>query len=511
MFSNITDHNDVQSFIDNLTAAVSAGDQKVDLFLALPSLKSLLQEYSPDMGDEHYSFLGESAFYFAVNCLLAKKLRQYDDQLLRLTARQFRNIQSFAIPLFLKTKLEKYVRTGEIKSAFLSITGILYRFLGIDTVMQFIEPAVTEILAPKKMQHSPVYILNHRCASNGGRIEIKYNQGAPNIWKANILCKLNRDSTTFTTEASCSSKLKARTVCCQMVLSYLKENPAEEEKLEAYNSTTDVYKLPVVQPELDMDMNEDVQSIQPTIINNKCNQTSVQIPSQKQEDTFKYIAYEGDDEDTIERLSNLLLGPEERAGNKRQRKTEGIFDDMKTNIKVKVEPVAENFVNSNGMITPSPTFITNNDKSSNYHTPVVMDMEMDNKAPPGSQPNQMENPQPTNQYTLFTAPEATATAKGLFQKIFKSERVKMRGLKKSYDAKGAILSYIPSKPQNITVNVEIKSAGGAQDPHFVADLEIKCANPAIALYTKGAAKKKREAESQAYCRLIETLLDPNPE
>jgi hypothetical protein len=285
-----------------------------------------------------------------------------------------------------------------------------------------------------------------------------------------------------------------------MVLSYLEENPAETEKLEAYDTTTNVYKLPVVQPEPDLDMNDNTQvAANNNNTNNNPNQNNVQIPTRQQhqvnqDDAFMHISYEGDDEDTIERLSNLLLGSEDRAGNKRQRKTE---------IKLEAKPNNENLVNSNGMITPSPTFAINNNKSDNQ--PSTADMDMDNAA---SQPNEMTSPQPGNQFTFFTAPETSGTAKGLFQKIFKGERVKMRGLNKSYDAKGAILSYIPCKPQTITVNVEIKTAGGAQDPHFVANLEIKCADPAIALYTKGAAKKKREAEAQAYCRLIEQLLDP---
>jgi hypothetical protein len=52
MFSNITNSSDVEGFINDLSAALSTEDKKLDLSLALPSLKSLLSEYSPDIGEE---------------------------------------------------------------------------------------------------------------------------------------------------------------------------------------------------------------------------------------------------------------------------------------------------------------------------------------------------------------------------------------------------------------------------------------------------------------------------
>jgi dsRNA-specific ribonuclease len=74
----------------------------------------------------------------------------------------------------------------------------------------------------------------------------------------------------------------------------------------------------------------------------------------------------------------------------------------------------------------------------------------------------------------------------------------------SHDIKGALLTLLNNKP-NVTHTINQSQTGQVHTPIFTVELEVNSGKYTIR--TTGAARKKKDAEMQAYQRFARLLTD----
>lgn len=300
---------------------------------------------------------------------------------------------------------------------------------------------------------NPIYLLNQRIKSENGAVEFTATPLNGQQWCVKLLCRLTEQSCFFSHSRTASNKQRAKTEAAQDILNYLNANPMTVEQLRAPAppNSGEAHILPI-------DINDYYQSPYScqSSMSSVSTPTDTKWPNSPEMNSI-HISAEDNDE-TLQRLSDLLLGgsaqtPKEDQSKKRPRQNLFSASDDQEMPYIKQEEEYKTVQQST--------------EQNNFNERVV----------------------------------------SFFKQMFDKNRSLLSMTKLNPgQSKSVLLSLVVPLQEILHVDIQTAQTGSSHSPLFHAQVVLKSkTKPNVFLKTEGVAQRKKDAEQQAFQRLIHII------
>ncbi|KAK4520002.1 uncharacterized protein ATC70_010246 [Mucor velutinosus] len=472
----------------------------LDITAALPLLKQVLTGYTQQIAEHKFNYIGESAVQFAIHLILADHYSKYEDRVLSAIAKKFTAPLQLYKLIGKQIHLKEYVRPIYLKETLDMIFGILFRYNGIMAIQKLIQDAficlvnhdLNNTTSPKKLLSpssstnqtvNPVKALYELVQANSGAIETEAHEIDDKKWQVKIVAKLNASSLLFSHARTSSSKQKAKTEASRDILNYFTNNPDVYQHLQiAAEGAIDIHALPISESDYCHLFAENTNT-RPALETSYWSGSSANLSQSSHEEATVL-------------LENLFLDGkmdvdmDSRQVKRQRQSTHGLSDSaiVKTETLEHQQPLS----------SPTPSLQPTNTMESNV-----------------TYINDEETFQPFNQPAEALMDEATAVRNEKiikhFRKLFQAHRlVLLQCRTKPGQSKSIFLSFVVQRQDELQVNISIQQGGDSHTPLFHAEVVLRSKTKAnVFLKTEGHGRRKKDAEQQAFNKMIEIVTNWN--
>ncbi|KAL9540669.1 hypothetical protein MBANPS3_009553 [Mucor bainieri] len=496
----MADIEPIEQYLHDTFSRITDGQARpLDVKAAAPLLKQVLTGYTQEVAEHKYNYIGESAVQFAIHLILADHFHKYENRVLSAIAKKFTAPLQLYKLIGKQIRLKEYVRPVYLKETLDMVIGILFRYYGIAAVQHFIQDAVILLVnqdldnaagGPKKppspsssssQDENPVQLLHQQIQSNGGTLETQAQETDDKRWQVKLVARFNDKSLPFSHARTSGSKQKAKTEASRDIVTYLSSHPdvCQQLQVPVEGDAPDIHVLPISEQDychLFAEHTTTSSSTRPALKTLDWSGDSVHLSQSSHEE------------------ATLLL--------------ENLFLDSKMDVDTDPRQVKRQRHSSSSSNTQEPVDSTQQPSSS---TP----------SPTAARPSNVtyiqddETFQPFNQPPEAPMDEAAATRHDkvvkYFRKLFASHRlVLLQCRTMPGQSKTVFLSFVNLHPDELLVNIANQQGGDSHTPFFHAQVVLHSRTKSnVFLKTEGHGRRKKDAEQQAFNKMIELVTNWN--
>ena len=392
----------------------------------------------------------------------------------------------------------------------------MYHFYGIIAIKKFIEEALIivvnheldintspkKIVSPENTNDNPVKLLHEMIQSGGGLLDTSASETPEKKWQVKIIAKFNEKSLLFSHTRISGSKQKAKTEASRDILTFFTKNPDMYQQLQIPGEgNTEIHVLPISE-------NDYCQ----LFLENTTHTTNSTKPNDWSNDPNSLHILQDDHEETALLLENLLLDNKMDVDTdprqiKRQRQS--IYPDMRQSEMDGTIPVKEESIDGASLLETtqgSPSY--NNAPSNQYQSSNSMESNV-------TYIKDEETFQPFNQAAAIPVDEAAAIREEkilkYFRKLFTAHRLVLLQCRTTPgQSKTVFLSFVVQHQDEMRVDITIQQGGDSHTPMFHAEVVLRSKTKNnVFIKTEGQGRRKKDAEQQAFNKMIEIVTDWN--
>lgn len=333
-------------------------------------------------------------------------------------------------------------------------------------------------LPPTGQVENPVMALHQLIQTHNGTLETQAHETDDKRWQVRIVARFSEKSLPFSHARTSSSKQKAKTEASRDMLTYLSGNPDVCQHLqvavEAAAEAADAHVLPISE-------------------NDYCHLFAADTNSNHTRPALRTLEWSGES-------ANLSQSSHEEAA----LLLENLFLDSKMDVdsdprQIKRQRQSTQEVDSSGAVkTEAVDPQLQQPKSTN-----VTYIKDEDTFQPFSQPPE----QPLDEMTTTRHEKIVK----YFQKLFATHRlVLLKCRTEPGQSKSVFLSFVVQHQDELLVNIAIQQGGDSHTPLFHAQV-VLCSKTKqnVFLTTEGYGRKKKDAEQQAFNKMIEIVTNWN--
>ncbi|KAG1094818.1 hypothetical protein G6F42_018680 [Rhizopus arrhizus] len=493
----MTDTDALEQYIHDIFSRITDDEERpLDISAALPLIKQVLTGYTQQVTEHKFNYIGESAVHFAIHLILVDHYPQYENRVLSAIAKKFTVPTQLYKLIGKQIRLKDYVRPIYLKETLDMVFGILFRYHGIQAVQKFIQDPFLFLVnndfnnaaSPKKpispssssltrsQDENPVKILHEMIQANNGTLETEAHEMPEKKWQVKIVAKFNEKSLLFSHARTSNSKQKAKTEDSRDILTYFTNNADVYQHLQiAIEGAADIHVLPISESDYCHLFAENTDT-RPPLKTSDWSGDSVHISQSSHEEATML-------------LENLFL--------------ESKMDVDTDPRQVKRQRQSTHELRDSAMVKTEP--------SEQQQQQLLADTMEANV----TYINDQETFQPFNQPPDAPIDEATASRNEkiikYFRKIFATHRlVLLQCRTQPGQSKSIFLSFVVQHQDELMVDITVQQGGDSHTPLFQAQVVLRSKTKTnVFIKTEGHGRRKRDAEQQAFNKMIEIVTNWN--
>ncbi|GAN03943.1 hypothetical protein MAM1_0051d03399 [Mucor ambiguus] len=503
----MTDTDTLEQYIYTTFSKITDDqDRPLDVSAALPLLKQVLTGYTQQVADYKFNYIGESAVQFAIHLILADHFSKYENRVLSSIAKKF------TVPLQLykligkQIHLKEYVRPIYLKETLDMVFGILFRYNGIMAVQKFIQDEFISLVnhdlnnaaSPKKsippssltnQAENPVKVLYELIQANGGILETESHETDDKRWQVKIVAKFNEKSLLFSHARTSSSKQKAKTEASRDILTYFTNNPdvCQHLQVPAAEGASDIHMLAISENDYCHLFTENTTNTRPALKTSDWGGERLNLSQASHEDATLLM-----ENLFLDSKMDVDMDPRQV---KRQRQS---TQELSGSAIVKTESSEH----QQPLISPSPTSPLLQQPTNTMESNVTYIKDEETFRPFNQPPEApMEEAAATRQEKILK----------YFRKLFAPHRLVLLQCRTNPgQSKTLFLSFVVQHQDELFVDITVQQGGDSHTPIFRSEVVLRSKTKLNAfLKTEGHGRRKRDAEQQAFNKMIEIVTNWN--